>query len=354
MAVTTTSRLPPRRLIQLVDLQQDGQPGQEGYDMGQVRRNLQSQFDNDSGVERLDPSGADGQNGYPALDGLEGLDSGHLARRLSSPALSGHQHYLAERGLLQDTTARQFASAAPSPTPASPLPVKVSHSVPGSPGPLSAPNMGLEQLVWTDQLMDVHQTPTLIVGTPSMVVQDLHDTTTCKYDGVEMAALDLENLDLSGLRVDGNTSVPLPSPHPSARSTPVPTADQVVAQSTEQLHQEQIDQMESHGYSDNEKHLIEQMKKMRKSHDDTVETYEERITQLTEKVKQLGNLAELLESGKLGLGTGQPQATAEKEEASQKQPSQPSTPRCVTPADRADTPLLPREYSRRYLNLYNA
>ncbi|XP_041375827.1 formin-J-like isoform X2 [Gigantopelta aegis] len=52
----------------------------------------------------------------------------------------------------------------------------------------------------------------------------------------------------------------------------------------------------SYSYSDNEKQLIEEMKKMRKEHQNILRTYEERINKLMAKMHELRSIAEMLEN----------------------------------------------------------
>nr|KAG5688504.1 hypothetical protein BaRGS_011649 [Batillaria attramentaria] len=52
----------------------------------------------------------------------------------------------------------------------------------------------------------------------------------------------------------------------------------------------------AYSYSDNEKQLIEEMRRMKKEHQDTLRTYEGRINKLMAKMHELRNIAEMLEN----------------------------------------------------------
>ena len=52
----------------------------------------------------------------------------------------------------------------------------------------------------------------------------------------------------------------------------------------------------AYSYSDNEKQLIEEMKRMKKEHQDILRTYEGRINKLMAKMHELRNIAEMLEN----------------------------------------------------------
>ena len=52
----------------------------------------------------------------------------------------------------------------------------------------------------------------------------------------------------------------------------------------------------SYSYSDNEKQLIEEMRKMKKEHQNILRTYEERISKLMAKMHELRSIAEMLEN----------------------------------------------------------
>lgn len=92
---------------------------------------------------------------------------------------------------------------------------------------------------------------------------------TCRYDGVDMPALDLENYEM-GLR----------------RNRP-PTN-----KSLEDLAEQ------SYSYSDNEKQLLEEMKRMQQEHEAAVSAYEEKITELMCTMKDLRQLADELARSK--------------------------------------------------------
>ena len=52
----------------------------------------------------------------------------------------------------------------------------------------------------------------------------------------------------------------------------------------------------AYSYSDNEKQLIEEMKRMKKEHQNILRTYEGRINKLMAKMHELRNIAEMLEN----------------------------------------------------------
>ncbi len=52
----------------------------------------------------------------------------------------------------------------------------------------------------------------------------------------------------------------------------------------------------NYSYSDNEKQLIEEMKRMKKEHQHILRTYEERINKLMAKMHELRSIAEMLEN----------------------------------------------------------
>lgn len=52
-------------------------------------------------------------------------------------------------------------------------------------------------------------------------------------------------------------------------------------------------------YSDNEKQLIEEMKKMKRDHNESIQAYEERISKLMAKMHELKGIAEMLENSSM-------------------------------------------------------
>ncbi len=102
----------------------------------------------------------------------------------------------------------------------------------------------------------------------------LPEVSTCRYDGIEMPALDLDNLHFETGRSRKKDSL------------------QAMHQSLEDLAEQ------SHSYSDNEKQLLEQMKKMQQEHENVVNTYEDQINELMSRMSDLKTLAEVLEQRK--------------------------------------------------------
>ena len=131
-------------------------------------------------------------------------------------------------------------------------------------------------------------------GSPSPAPDqtDSHTGSTCRYDGIEMPALDIDSIDFQ-----------------FPRHTPVPTNSV-----TEDL-EKSIAHLEgqSNCYSDNEKQLLEQMRKMKHDHEHVLQSYEDQINELMTKVNDLKGLAEILESRQASeeevVATPDPQVT---------------------------------------------
>ena len=96
---------------------------------------------------------------------------------------------------------------------------------------------------------------------------DVDMISTCRYDGVDMLALDLENLDFDVLR---------------------PSTEKMVNDSLEAM-QKSLDSMQEqrHGFSDNEKQLLEQMKLMQTEHQTMISSYEEKLDSLIKSVADI-------------------------------------------------------------------
>lgn len=84
---------------------------------------------------------------------------------------------------------------------------------------------------------------------------------------------------------DGSSSIP--------RSV---TTDASGYNEMEAAHQRRWQQDYQNSYSDNEKQLIEQMKRMKKEHSHILRTYEDRINKLMAKMHELRSIAEMLEN----------------------------------------------------------
>ncbi len=91
-----------------------------------------------------------------------------------------------------------------------------------------------------------------------------HNLATCRYDGVEMPALDIENINFASLRSLETRSSTIHSP-----TSMTQLADG------------------NHGLSDNEKHLLEQIKTLQTRHADEIRSYETKINQLVERIAGL-------------------------------------------------------------------
>ncbi len=108
------------------------------------------------------------------------------------------------------------------------------------------------------------------------------NVSTCKYDGVEMRALDIEHINFNAIR------------------PAVPDSISAMNQAVDELAEQ------SGSYSDNEKQLLEQMKRMRLNHESTVVNYEEQISKLMTEMEKMKSMLETrtLESGAQGDGSG--------------------------------------------------
>jgi hypothetical protein len=105
---------------------------------------------------------------------------------------------------------------------------------------------------------------------------DLDMVTTCRYDGVDMPALDLENLDFDTLR---------------------PSTETMVKDSLDVM-QKSLDTLEvqRYGFSDNEKQLLEQMKVMQTEHQNMISKYEEKLDSLMSSIANIKSLADYIKA----------------------------------------------------------
>ena len=106
-----------------------------------------------------------------------------------------------------------------------------------------------------------------------------HDViSTCRYDGVEMPALDLDNLDFDSMR---------------------PTTEKMAKDSLAVM-QRSVDTLteQSHGYSDNEKVLLEEMKAMQTEHQKLIDFYEKKIDSLMNSINYIKDVVKSPTPGK--------------------------------------------------------